>query len=361
MNAFQATNLGVHNAFVTKISANGSALVYSTFLGGSTDEQGFGIAVDGEGDAYITGLTLSDDFPTINAVQPAFHGGASDLFITKMSVDGRSLLYSTYFGGQDEDMALGIAVDRARSVYLTGMTRSADFPKSPFGLQPSFKRVQRGFLTKLAQQTFVMLSPTRLSFSSEVIGTPSVAKKVTVMNDGSTSLVINTPFFGGLDPADFAQTTTCGTTLGANASCTIFVTFTPATSGQKRAAMGISSSDPASPAAVFLFGTGTVLSLSTSKIGFGDQMISTTSAQLSVTLTNVGSTQLNFSGIDVIGTNSGDFSQTNNCGTSIAAKASCTIKATFQPSAIGKRTAFIRITDDGGGSPQKVSLTGTGT
>jgi archaellum component FlaF (FlaF/FlaG flagellin family) len=125
--------------------------------------------------------------------------------------------------------------------------------------------------------------------------------------------------------------------------------------------MGISSSDPASPAAVFLFGTGTVLSLSTSKIGFGDQMISTTSAQLSVTLTNVGSTQLNFSGIDVIGTNSGDFSQTNNCGTSIAAKASCTIKATFQPSAIGKRTAFIRITDDGGGSPQKVSLTGTGT
>ena len=78
-------------------------------------------------------------------------------------------------------------------------------------------------------------------------------------------------------------------------------------------------------------------------------------------LTNTGSTQLNFGLIYVLGMNAGNFSQTNNCGTSIAAKASCTIAVTFTPTATGIRTAALYIRDDGGGSPQKVNLTGTGT
>jgi hypothetical protein len=129
----------------------------------------------------------------------------------------------------------------------------------------------------------------------------------------------------------------------------------------RQAGLGISTPDPGSPNAVALNGTGTVVSLSTKTVGFGDQQTGTSSPPQKVTLTNVGSTQLNFNGISVTGKNPGDFSQTNTCGTSIGAHASCTITVTFTPTATGTRKATVTISDNGGGSPQKVTLTGTGT
>ena len=124
--------------------------------------------------------------------------------------------------------------------------------------------------------------------------------------------------------------------------------------------MVISDSDPASPQTVALRGSGTVVSLSPTKLSFGKQAVATAASQI-VTLTNVGSTQLSFGGMSIVGTNPGDFSQTNTCGTSIAGQASCTITVTFKPTATGTRGAVVSISDDGGGSPQKVGLTGTGT
>jgi hypothetical protein len=129
----------------------------------------------------------------------------------------------------------------------------------------------------------------------------------------------------------------------------------------RRAGLGISTPDPGSPNAVALNGTGTVVSLSKKTVGFGDQQTGTSSPPQNVTLTNVGSTQLNFNGISVTGKNAGDFSQTNTCGTSIGAHASCTITMTFTPTATGTRKAIVTISDNGGGSPQTVTLTGTGT
>jgi hypothetical protein len=125
-----------HDAFVAKLAASGGALVYSTYLGGSRNEEALGIAVDRDGRAHLTGNTDSADFPTRGALQPRFgtHDCPTDLpcpmdaFLTKLSADGRSLAYSTYIGGVKSDLAGGVAVGRDGSAYVTGVTRSADFP-----------------------------------------------------------------------------------------------------------------------------------------------------------------------------------------------------------------------------------------
>jgi photosystem II stability/assembly factor-like uncharacterized protein len=116
------------------VSADGSSLVYSSYLGGSLFDRGYGIAVDASGNAYVTGYTSSTDFPTVNAFQPT-KGGTSqnpNAFVTKVSADGSSLVYSSYLGGSGGssggDSSYGIAVDGAGDAYVTGSTQSTDFP-----------------------------------------------------------------------------------------------------------------------------------------------------------------------------------------------------------------------------------------
>jgi hypothetical protein len=194
-----------------------------------------------------------------------------------------------------------------------------------------------------------------------VIGTTSKPKKLTLTNMASSTLAINMIYTAGANAGDFAQTNTCGSSLAAGASCTIFVTFAPTVENKRKALLGISSSDPASPDAIALSGSGTLVSISPANLLFGNQQVSTHSTPLHVTLKNTGNTQLNFTTISIVGMDAGDFSQTNTCGTSIAGGASCTITVTFTPTVIGKRTAVVSISDDGGGSPQKVTLIGKGT
>ena len=126
-NPVQATNGGSSDAFVTKLSAAGSHLLYSTYLGGSDSDNGASIAVDAAGHAYVTGTTNSTNFPTDNPVQ-ATNGGSSDVFVTKLSAAGSHLLYSTYLGGSDSDNGASIAVDAAGHAYVTGTTNSTNFP-----------------------------------------------------------------------------------------------------------------------------------------------------------------------------------------------------------------------------------------
>jgi len=130
VNPLQASNgTASYNgtAFVTKINASGSALVYSTYLGGSVADQGNGIAVDGAGNAYVTGQTSSTNFPTANPLQ-ANYGGNGDAFVTKINASGSALVYSTYLGGRSDDFGRGIAVDGSGNAYVTGNTTSTDFP-----------------------------------------------------------------------------------------------------------------------------------------------------------------------------------------------------------------------------------------
>jgi endonuclease/exonuclease/phosphatase family metal-dependent hydrolase len=118
---------GWADPFITKVNTSGSAFIYSTYLGGSEWDQGLGITVGSEGAAYVTGYTLSVNFPTKNPIQSSF-GGEYDAFITKVNASGSALLYSTYIGGSDRDESHGISVDSEGAVYITGYTRSVDFP-----------------------------------------------------------------------------------------------------------------------------------------------------------------------------------------------------------------------------------------
>jgi len=127
-NPFQGTfGGGTADAFITKISSSGS-LIYSTYLGGSNIDAGTAVAVDGSGNAYVTGITWSSDFPLQNPCQGTFGGGITDAFITKVFLSGNAILYSTFLGGNDNDSANGIAVDSLGDVYITGYTSSSDFP-----------------------------------------------------------------------------------------------------------------------------------------------------------------------------------------------------------------------------------------
>ena len=139
---------GSSDAFVSKLNRAGSQLVYSTYLGGTDFEDGSGIAVDRFGQAYVTGLTFSTDFPTQNPLQSAFGGGFSDAFVAKLNRAGSQLVYSTYLGGTEFDWGIGIAVDHSGQAHVTGSTDSTDFPtQTP--LQPIFSGSNDAFVTKI--------------------------------------------------------------------------------------------------------------------------------------------------------------------------------------------------------------------
>jgi hypothetical protein len=127
--AFDTTyNGGCLDAFVAKFNPTGSALAYATFLGGDGPDQGYGIAVDGSGGTYVTGRTMSVDFPTTAGVFDTTHNGNYDIFLVKLNPQGSHLSYATYLGGSDYEQGKSIAVDGSGHAYLTGWTRSIDFP-----------------------------------------------------------------------------------------------------------------------------------------------------------------------------------------------------------------------------------------
>jgi len=160
----QPTFSGSFDVFVTKLNATGTALIYSTYLGGSGNDAGDDIAVDPAGNTYITGWTLSSNFPTASPFQPAF-GGSRDAFMTKLNATGSALMYSTYLGGSASDQGAGIAVNAAGEAHLTGVTSSTDFPTaSPF--QSAFAGFGDVFVTKLNATGSALIYSTYLGGSS---------------------------------------------------------------------------------------------------------------------------------------------------------------------------------------------------
>jgi hypothetical protein len=150
--AFSAAPHGGYDVFVSKVNPTGSALVYSTYFGGTNDDFGYGIAIDGKGDAYVTGDTFSQNFPsTAGAYQitPTAPGqGHDDAFVFKLNSAGTEA-YSTYLGGSNNDVAYGIAVDKSGNAYVTGASNSADFPTTGTAFQPTPGGQDDGFFSQL--------------------------------------------------------------------------------------------------------------------------------------------------------------------------------------------------------------------
>jgi phospholipase C len=202
----------------------------------------------------------------------------------------------------------------------------------------------------------VTLLPTSLSYPTQVVGTSSAGQTVTLTNTGSSLLTISSI----VASSEFSQTNNCGTSLTAAMACTITVTFTPADKNLRTGTLTVT--DNASPATqtVSLSGMGTNISLSTMGLNFAAQKVGTSSPPQTITVSNLGTSQVNVSGISIASGNVTDFSQTNTCGSSIGAGTSCTVTVTFKPTAKGARSAALSVNHNGGGSPAKVSLRGNG-
>lgn len=166
-NALQSSNAGDVDAFVAKLNASGSALAYSTYLGGNNYENGSGIAVDSGGNAYVTGWTDSSNFPAVNAFQSTIgRAGLEDVFVTKLNAAGSALVYSTYLGGSDRESSRGIAVDSAGNAYVTGSTVSRCFPTTTGAFDTSwglaFPDVFISKVRETAQPTTLTPCPSQL-------------------------------------------------------------------------------------------------------------------------------------------------------------------------------------------------------
>jgi hypothetical protein len=318
VNAIQASlgASGATNAFVSKLNAAGSALVYSTYLGGSNSDGGYGIAVDSSGNAYVTGDTNSANFPTMNALQ-ANSGGASDAFVAKLDATGSALLYSTYLGGSGSDGASGIAVDSSGDAYVTGGTGSSNFPTvSPF--QPTNQGIANVFLSELNSTGSALIYSTYLGGSG---------------SDGASGIAV--------DPSGNAYVT--GSTQSIN-----FPTVDPI---QANISAGFVAK--ISPAASFL---------STINVSFGEQAAGTTSSPYGEIVTNTGTANVTISSVAIGGSNASDFGKSaDTCtGATVSPNGTCTVDLKFTPSATGNRNASLSFTDGAPGSPQTVSLNGTG-
>ncbi len=406
LNPLQLGNAGLYDAFVTEVSPVG-AMLYSTYLGGSLSDYGTGIAVDSSRNVYVSGYTYSTNFPTQNAYQSTLSGG-SDLFITKFTPGSSALLYSTYLGGSSLDKSTAMVVDSGGNIYLTGSTQSANFPVTATAYQSALQGTQNAFITKIASDASVLVFSTLFGGSgtdqangmtldaagnvyitgfTQSVDFPLLDPFQNVLglygagNCGSTNLV-NVPtvlcsdaFVAKFGPSGIpayssflgGNGTDSGQGIAVDSSGAAYVaggTYSsnfPATySAYQWLYQGTSTNSNA-----FLTKVGSQdapsVSLTPQEINFGNEPLQIATTAQMVTLINEGSAALSISSI----TASGDFQQTNNCGTSLAGGGgTCTIQIIFTPKSVGLQTDQITITDNAGALgttvTQSITVTGNG-
>jgi hypothetical protein len=202
-------------------------------------------------------------------------------------------------------------------------------------------------------------SVSSLVFPSQTVNSTSSALSLTFTNTGNNNVSISGIAISG----DFAQTDNCGTTLTVGASCTVKVTFTPTAVGTRSGTLSVTDNVVGGSQQVAISGTGVsaptvaaAVSVTPTSCTFGSQVLNSSSLPSTITLSNTGNSSLTLMGVSV----SGDFAQTNNCGTTLAAGASCAVNVTFTPTSVGSRSGTLSFSDNGPQSPQIASLTGTG-
>ena len=357
--AFQTHYSGTYDAFVAKLAAGGGSLVYSTFFGGINPDEAAGIGLDASGEATITGWVDGAGLPSVNAIQSSA-GSYYNAFIARFTASGSGLVCATVLGGSGNNFGTAIAVDSAGNADVAGATFSTDLPITP----EAFQRIYGGsgydgFVAQIAPGNAAALAvaPGSLIFPGQAVGTTSTAAVLKLMDAGSAPLDLNGVSVTG-DFALTSKTGACGSSLGAGAACAIGVKFTPTTPGLRTGQLQFSDNAAGSPQSVQLSGLATSgdAILSVHSLSFGSVTVGAVSAGQSVTLTNAGPGVLDISSIIA----TGDFSGANDCASSLAANASCTINVEFAPTADGVSVGGLEINDTAPGSPQSVALSGTG-
>ncbi|MBI1940325.1 MAG: choice-of-anchor D domain-containing protein, partial [Acidobacteria bacterium] len=345
------------DAFVTKLSSNGSSAVYSTYLGGLGAEAALDIAVDGAGNAYLAGYNFGGDFPLASPTQSA-GGGHFDAFLATLNAVGTALAFSTYVGGSGQEKGNGIAVDSSGNAYIAGGTFSTDLPVTEGALQTAYAGGSfEGFVAKLANLGLPAVSPREISltFPDQGVATASPAEAVTLANSGDAELIIS----GVTASGDFAQSNDCVSPLAPGLRCTLEVTFSPTDFGPRFGDVTVEHNAYGNPFVVHLAGNGVAapaLEISPQALSFDDQLLGTSSAAQTVTLSNEGQAVLNVSNI-VAGP---DFAVSHTCASPTPVGGACTITVAFVPTVPGAIADAVTIADNAPGSPHVVSLTGTG-
>jgi len=401
MNPIQANQTG---AFVSKLNEAGSAFVYSTFLGGSSGTSANALALDTSGNAYVTGGTAADFPVTPGAYQTSCTKVApatSCAYVTEINAAGTALVYATYLGGSNNDWGTGIAVDTSNEAFTAGVTTSPDFPTA-WGAQSTLAGIQDGFVSKLNaggtalvyasflggsqapnasgittinaitldpyhqayvtgwtnSTNFPLVDP--IQTTNNAAGPENQTAFVTLFDQYSTTILYSTYLGGNVYDVGNGVATdlSLNTWVVGSTSSTNFPMVNPlkATNTDTWANQTVAFVAELAPGPV------PAVSLSAPALNFPGGFLKVTSAQQSVTLTNLGNDALNIAGMVA----TGDFALVNtgtSCpylGGTVAALAKCTIDVTFTPTATGARTGTVAITDNAGGSPQAVQLSGTG-
>jgi len=384
---------GCGDVFVLKLNPRGSVAVYATYLGGASEDVGYGIAADSFGNAYVTGSTQSTDFPLANPFQSTCAncgGGLSKVFLTKLNAAGSALIYSTYLGGARFDTGQAIAIDADDGPYLTGVTESDDFPVlNPISPSCAYGQgATEGFLTKFQP------GGTGLVYSTCLAGTGFVGGWSLAVDAAKNAYVAGITG-AGLIPVDAIETSqnACCTFLmkvnsaGSSISyATYFGGSTPLAPGFNVTLSGVVAADPAGnaylagraqedmPTTLGAFQTQSGrggdayiakispsdapgASFAPSGLTFASQPVGTTSDPETVAFFNTGSAPLTISGMTV----AGDFAlaPTTTCASQIPAASNCVLALTFTPTLGGMSTGSLSISDTAAGNPHVLQLTGT--
>lgn len=296
---------GASKAFISEINSGGTALAFSTYLGGNSEDQGRGIAVDAGGNVFVAGETASTDFPVLPG---AFQ-----------------------------------------------FTKPSQPPSGVFEAVGSFS----AFVAKIspANSAAAYVIPSGLTFSNQPVDSTSPPQQIDIRDMGSGTLTVSNVTL----PAGFSQTNSCNPTPGGGV-CAINVTFSPKDTSTVSGVMTVTDNTPTSPHTITLAGSGVdapYVVLSPSSINFGNVPFGTNSAPQTVTLSNTGDRPLQISGISILDAVS-PFSQTNTCPSSLAAGESCSLTITFKPAVLSTAYDSVVISDNAAGGPQVVELRGSG-
>jgi hypothetical protein len=368
-NAYSAI---VGASYIAELSADGTQLPYYSYFSTPTRDTGAYItkvALDSAGDVWVGGNTnVTQNVPMVLPLQSVPATGAPSAFISEFDPQIHNLLFSTYFNGTlPQSFVSGLAIDSQGRAHVAG-TAQYDLPTTSGAYLTSVTPPPQGYtynygfaalIDPAAPGPGICFSDFGVALAQ--VGSSGQASFV-ITNCGSAPLTISdlqlsSPVFA------LAANNNCVGTLPAQAACTVYANFTPTAAGNASATVTVTSNATVHTYNEPITGLGTPanvgpqVSFSSNAVAFGSVATGTTSSPTQLTLRNVGGGVLTLSSI----TASGDFAETNTCGTSLPGGASCFISITFTPTATGARTGTLTVTDNAPASPQTISLTGTGT